>query len=84
MKRLAGILAVAGLVVVVSASGAWAKMCPKMANEAKVLLSSTSSNTDKYAKGKGLIEKGEGQHKAGQHGDSEKTLDEALKVLRTQ
>ena len=83
MRRLAGILMVAGLAVVLSAGGAWAFKCPSLAKQANELLSSTSSNTEKYAKAKALIEKGEGQHKAGQHNDSVATLEEALKILRT-
>ena len=83
MRRLAGILVVAGLVVALSASGAWAGTCPVLAKQANELLSSTSSNTDKYAKAKALIEKGEGLHKEGKHADSTATLNEALKMLRT-
>jgi hypothetical protein len=84
MRKLAGIVVVAGLVVVLSAGGAWAAKCPGLAKQANELLSSTSSNTDKYVKAKGLIEKGEAQHKAAQHADSAATLEEALKILRTQ
>jgi hypothetical protein len=83
MRRLVGILVVVGLAVALSAGGAWAFKCPSLAKQAKELLSSTSSNTDKYAKAKALIEKGEGQHKAGQHNDSVASLEEALKILRT-
>jgi len=83
MRKLAGIVVVAGLVVFLSAGGAWAFKCPSLAKQANELLSSTSSNTEKYAKAKALIEKGEGQHKAAQHADSIATLEEALKALRT-
>ena len=83
MRRLAGILVVAGLVVVLSAGWAWAFKCPSLAKQANELLSSTSSNTVKYAKAKALIEKGEGQHKAAQHNDAQASLEEALKILRT-
>ena len=83
MRRLAGILVGAGLAVVLSVGGAWAFKCPSLAKQAKELLSSTSSNTEKYSKAKALIEKGEGQHKAAQHNDAEATLGEALKSLRT-
>jgi hypothetical protein len=82
MKRLVGIL-VTTLLVAAWASGAWASKCPSLAKQANELLSSTSSNTEKYAKAKALIEKGEGQHKAAQHADSVTTLEEALKILRT-
>lgn len=84
MRKLAGVAMVAGLVVVFSAGGAWAFKCPSLAKQANELLSSTSSNTEKYAKAKALIEKGEGQHKAAQHADSVATLEDALKILRTQ
>ncbi len=83
MRRLAGILVVAGLVVVLSASGAWAGTCPVLAKQANELLSSTSSNTEKYAKAKALIDKWEAPHKAGQHAESTAVLNEALKILRT-
>jgi hypothetical protein len=83
MRKLAGIVVAVGLGVVLSAGGAWAFKCPSMAKQANELLSSTSSNTTKYANAKALIEKGEGQHKAAQHADSAATLEEALKVLRT-
>ncbi|MBI2163254.1 MAG: hypothetical protein HYU32_03815 [candidate division NC10 bacterium] len=46
-------------------------------------MSSTSSNTEKYAKAKASIQKGEDQHKAAQHAASVATLEEALKTLRT-
>ena len=45
MRRLAGILVVAGLVVVFSAGGAWAGTCPVLAKQANELLNSTSTNT---------------------------------------
>jgi hypothetical protein len=83
MRRLTGIPVVAGLVLALSSSGAWAFKCPSLAKQARELLSSTSTNTDKYAKAKTLIEKGEEQHKAAQRNDSAATLEEALKVLRT-
>lgn len=83
MRKLAGIVVAVGLVVVLSAGGAWAFKCPSLAKQANELLSSTSSNTAKYSNAKALIEKGEGQHKAAQHADSVATLEEALKVLRT-
>ena len=83
MKQLAGIVMVAGLVIFLSAGGAWAFKCPSLAKQANELLSSTSSNTEKYAKTKDLIGKGEGQHKAAQHTEAEATLGEALKILRT-
>ena len=84
MRRLAGIVGVAGLVVVLSASGAWASKCPGLAKQANELLSSTSSSTDKYAKSKPLIEEGERLHKAGDHANSVPKLEEALKILRGQ
>jgi len=84
MRRLAGILVGAGLAVALSAGGAWAFKCPSLAKQANELLGSTSSSTGKYAKAKALIEKGEGQHKAAQHNDAIATLEEALKVLRSQ
>ncbi len=83
MRRLVGILLVAGLGVALSTSGAWAFKCPSLAKQTRELLSSTSSNTDKYAKAQALIEKGEGQHKAAQHNDAQASLDEALKIFRT-
>ena len=70
MRKLAGIVVVAGLVVVFSAGGAWAFKCPSLAKQANELLSSTSSNTEKYAKAKASIQKGEDQHKAAQHAES--------------
>ncbi len=83
MKRLAGILVGAGLALVLSAGGAWAFKCPSLAKQANELLSSTSSNTEKYAKAKALIDKWEAPHKAGQHAESTAILEEALKILRT-
>ena len=83
MRKLAGIVVVAGLVVFLSAGGAWAFKCPSLAKQANELLSSTSSNTEKYAKAKASIQKGEDQHKAASHADSMATLEEALKTLRT-
>lgn len=83
MRKLAGIVVAAGLVVFLSAGGAWAFKCPSLAKQANELLSSTSSNTEKYTKAKALIQKGEDQHKAAQHADSVATLEEALKTLRT-
>jgi hypothetical protein len=83
MRRLARVLVVAGLVVVLSAGGAWAFKCPSLAKQANELLSSVSSNTDKYKKVKGLVEEGEKLHKDAKHADAVKTLEEALKILRT-
>jgi len=83
MRRLAGILVGAGLALVLSAGGAWAFKCPSLAKQANELLSSTSSNTEKYAKAKALIDKWEAPHKAGQHAESTAILEEALKILRT-
>jgi len=83
MRRLAGILVVAGLAVALSASGAWAGKCPALAKQANELLSSTSSNTEKYAKAKALIDRWEAPHKAGNHAEATQVLEEALKILRT-
>jgi hypothetical protein len=83
MRRLAGILVVAGLVMILSASGAWAGTCPVLAKQANELLSSTSTNTEKYAKAKALLDQWEAPHKAGNHAEATKVVQEALKILRT-
>ena len=69
---------------IAAAAPAFARRCPmEMAAIDKALQTAQLSAADK-AKATDLRKKGEELHKAGNHPESEKTLDEAKKILKIQ
>jgi hypothetical protein len=78
IKRLLTAMALSAFL----ATPAFAGSCPIMVKEIdQALASSPSVSAEKIAEARGLRDKGEALHEAGQHGESVKTLQKAKKIL---
>ncbi len=63
------------------ATPAWAGHCPKDVRLIDQSLKTTKVGAAEMSTAKALRDTGDGQHKAGQHGASIKSLHEAMKIL---
>lgn len=81
MKKLAGIVVAAALVMALGAP-AYAFKCPSLIKQANAEMAKMDQNSDKVKKAKELVEEADQLHKAGKHADSVKKAEEALAELK--
>ena len=78
MKRIL----MAAILSVLFVAPAFASSCPVMVKDIDAALAASPNlSAAQLAEAKGLRDKGEAEHKAGQHGESVKTLQKAKEIL---
>jgi hypothetical protein len=81
VKKLALVVVVAALVVAVG-TPAYAFKCPSLIKQANEQMAKMDPNSDTVKKAKALVEEADKLHKAGNHAESVKKVQEALSGLQ--
>lgn len=81
MKRLSLSVLVATLVLAVGVP-AFANQCPTLIKQANDRMATMDQGSDKVKQAKALVEEADKLHKAGNHADSVKKVQEALALLK--
>lgn len=81
VKKLAVVALVTATVLALGAP-AFANKCPSLIKQANEQMAQMDQNSDKVKKAKALVEEADKLHKAGNHPDSVKKVEEALTTLK--